>query len=196
MHSLHAMHLPHKTWFHCVRRHQVVATARRCWCLWFCGWPHGRGHWDAGRGIWLVWLILWAGLSWADYTVLVYLGYMPWYICCTYKQTENETSLGDSLYCWKIWSFKANHYSFEWADSNLFKSDFSSQIFLHMGIKGKAFLPREITLDLNPPPPPKYENNKFSVKFHWFLYTSNQIFLQWCFKKKLINYRKKLKISN
>lgn len=147
------MHLPHKTWFHCVRRHQVVATARRCWCLWFCGWPHGRGHWDAGRGIWLVWLILWAGLSWADYTVLVYLGYMPWYICCTYKQTEYETSLGDSLYC-------------------------------YMGIKGKAFLPREITLDLNtPPPPPKYENNKFSVKFHWFLYTSNQIFLQWCFKK-------------
>lgn len=36
-----------------------------------------------------------------------------------------------------------------------------------MGIKGKAFLPREITLDLNTPPP-KYENtcNKFSVKFH------------------------------
>lgn len=86
VHTLHAMHLPHKTWFHCVRRHQVVATARRCWCLWFCGWPHGRGHWDAGRGIWLVWLILWAELSWADYTVLVYLGYMPWYICCTYKQ--------------------------------------------------------------------------------------------------------------
>lgn len=35
-----------------------------------------------------------------------------------------------------------------------------------MGIKGKAFLPREITLDLYTPPPPKYENNKFSVKFH------------------------------
>lgn len=88
---LHAIDLPHRTWFHRVWRHQVVATARRCWCRWFCGWPRGRGHLGAGRGIWLVSSMLWAGLSWADYTVWVYLGCRPWYICCTYTHTENET---------------------------------------------------------------------------------------------------------